>query len=279
MHPRSVALAVLLTALPVAATTEADGLRVDLDVTYVYGEWRWGAFDMRPQAGLAGPEARLILPGDRWSASLRYLTGDFAAVGAIPLADPLFNSRKNYSLDDRRETLAAAQEFRPNRDLSVGLRQRYARYEHSARIELESDQRLYGEGHERTVAESWAVGAGLRLHRPVTARLSIAADAAWYPWVRSEISGEYDYDMLYRPERLDERWFGRFEPTGWRAGLDISWALASLPATLSAGLLYERFAGDDGGDSGWLADYLAGDSRDWQTDRLLGLTLRAGFSF
>jgi len=268
----------VLCALFVPLPSLAAQMQFDVDVRYLYGDWHWGDSQMRSATGLAGPEARFIL-GDRWSARLTYLTGDFAAVGAVPLDDPVYHSRRNYSLDDRRETLDAAFEFHPLPFLTAALIYRFARYEHASRIELDSDQRLYGEGLESTVAELSAWGLGVRSRIRLVEGLHLGGEAAWFPRVRTEASGRYQFTMLYRSDRLDERWYGQFEPTGLRAGAEITYDLDVLPATLATGYLVERFDDDDARREGWLSDYLAGGGRDWRKDHLQGVTLRAGFHF
>lgn len=270
------ALAGLLRA---PAWGAAPDLRLDVDVLYLYGRWRWGDFEMNSEAGLAGPQARLSLLEGRWSARAAYLTGDFAAVGAVPLDDPLYHSRKNYDLDDRRETFEAALEYRPRPVAGVALVYRFARYDHEARVELDSDQRAYGDGVEETVAESSAWGLAVRSRLPAVLGFRVEAEVAWFPRVRTEASGHYGYTMYYRTDRLDERWYARFEPTGLRGVVEVAYPLRLLPATLSLGLLHERFADDDAVRRGWLTDYLASGGRDWRKDRLQGVALRAGFRF
>ena len=267
-----------LLCVPWRAPAEAPILQLHVDVRYLYGNWRWGGVESRSVAGLAGPQARLAIGEGRWSVRVAYLTGDFAAVGAIPLDDPVYHSRKNYDLDDRRETFDAALEFRPKPGLCVALVYRFARYEHAARIELDSDQRLYGDGLESTVAESAAWGVALRPEIPLLRGLRFEGEVAWFPRVRTEASGRYEYTMFYRSDRLDERWYDRFEPTGLRVGAEITYPLTILPASLSAGYLYERFDAS-AHTTGWLSDYLVSGGRDWREDRFQSVTLRAGFRF
>ncbi len=268
-----------LFCVPLRAPAETPVLQFDVDVRYLYGDWHWGGVEMRSVAGLAGPQARLAIDEGRWSAQVAYLTGDFAAVGAIPLDDAVYHSRKNYDLDDRRETFDAAFEFRPRPELAVALVYRFARYEHAARIELDSDQRLYGDGLESTVAESAAWGVAVRPQVPLLRRLRLEGEVAWFPRVRTEASGRYEYTMFYRSDRLDERWYDRFEPTGLRVAAEITYPLSVLPATLSAGYLHERFDDTSAHSTGWLSDYLASGARDWRKDRFQSVTLRAGFRF
>jgi hypothetical protein len=268
----------LLGLLSLPAAAPAGELQFDVDVRYLYGDWRWGDAKMRTEAGVAGPEARLVF-ADLWSARLSYLTGDFAAVGAVPLADPVYHSRRNYDLSDRRETFDAALEFRPIKSLGIALVYRFARYEHDAVIQLDSDQRLYGEGVESTIAELSAWGLAARSELPLVHGLRLLSEAAWYPYARTEASGHYEFNMLFRPDSLDERWYGRFEPTGLRATVEIRHELSSLPATISAGWLHERFDDAAAKQSDWLSDYLVGGGRDWRKDYLQGVTLRAGFHF
>jgi hypothetical protein len=263
-----------------AAVTASPDVRLDVGVRYLYGDWRWGAFKMNSEAGMAGPQARLAILGGRWAMRVAYLTGDFAAVGAIPLDDPLYHSRKNYAVDDRRETFDGALEFRPLPAFGAALVYRFARYEHTARIVLDSDQRAYGEGLESTIAESSAWGLAARSELPPVRGFRITGELAWFPRVHTESSGRFAYTMSQRADQLDERWYDRFSPTGLRGVAEVNYAFNILPATLSAGYLYERFDDDEALREDWLTDYLAGGAgRDLRQDLLQGVTLRAGFRF
>jgi hypothetical protein len=281
--PKHVSLALLgalflLSLFPLQAVGQGP-LRLQVDVRYYYGRWQWGELAMRPRAGMAGPDVRLEL--GHWALYTAYLSGEFTAVGAWPLADPFFHSRKNYKLADDREEFELGLEYRPFSWAGVALVYKFVQYDLLADVELNSDQRRYGTGQEQALDEAGGLGLGLRLRLPLGQRLALGSDLFYFPRLRAEAAGAYQYRMLYRSGGLDERWFGRAKVRGFKVRGELTYALSALPISLSVGYFHQLLEEGDPSPLGWLETYLGGQTQDrcWLEDRFEGFTGRMGFSF
>ena len=264
-----------------AAGKSGRDMQLAVDVRYYYGDWQWGDFKMTPRAGMAGPDLRLELQGGRLSVGTAYLSGNFAAVGAVALDDPLFHSRKNFDLVDNREEFAVDLEYRPSSYAGIVLMYRLGQYDLSSTVELNSDQRLYGTGREEVINETKGWGVGLRSKLPLRRGLVLSGEFVYFPSVAAEAAGTYQYQMLYNTSGLDERWFGRSDLRGFKSRGELTYSLATVPISLSAGYFYQLLVDRDTAQTGWVEAYLAGQtrSRNWLDDRFRGFTARAGFSF
>ena len=255
--------------------------RLSAEVRYFYGRWQWGDFEMSPQAGMAGPELRLVLREGKVNAGAAYLSGNFVGVGATPLDDVRYHSRKDFDLADNREEFTFSLEYRPLSYGGVVAVWRLARYDLDAQVELNSDQRRYGSGREQAHNEARGLGFGLRPRVPLGHRLALNGEGLYFPGLHSEAAGRYQYQVVYRAEALDERWFGKRQVRGFSGWGELSYALQAVPVTVAAGFFYQRLNGRQLPPAGWLEDYLRGQTRDrsWLRDRFYGFTARAGFRF
>jgi hypothetical protein len=255
--------------------------RLSAEVRYFYGRWQWGDFEMSPQAGVAGPELTLELLGGKLNAGAAYLSGDFIGVGATPLDDVRYHSRKDFDLADNREEFTLSLEYRPWPYAGAVGVWRLARYDLDAQVELNSDQRHYGSGRERAHNEARGFGFGLRPRMPLGKRLALAGEALYFPGLQGQAAGRYQYEVVYRAESLDERWFGEEEVRGFSAWGEVSYTLQAVPATVAGGFFYQRLKGRHQPPAGWLEDYLRGQTQDrsWLQDRFYGFRARAGFRF
>lgn len=260
---------------------EAPLVRLSVDVRYYYGRWQWGEFKMTPRAGMAGPDLRLELQEGRWALRAAYLSGDFAAVGATPLQDAVYGSRKNFRLTDNREEFEVGLEFHPRRWIGGALVYKLVQYDLVVDVELNSDQRLYGSGREQVVDEAWGWGVGLLPRLPLGRSLAVHGEIFYFPRLTARGAGTYQYEMLYNRGRLDERWFGRTSVHGFRGQMELIYALARVPVSFSLGYFYQFLDAREAAAEGWLEAYLAGQTqaRTWREDRFHGVTARAGFSF
>jgi hypothetical protein len=264
-----------------AVGQKAHSVRLFADVRYYYGHWQWGDFKMIPRAGMAGPNLRLELKEGLLAAFATYLSGDFAAVGAMPLSDPIFNSRKNYELIGNREEFEVGLEFRPWLYAGFALVYKLAQCDLVTDVELNSDQRQYGTGREQVVDEAWGWGVGFLPQVPLKGGLMLRGEFFYFPRFRAKGAGTYQYEMLYNSDRLDERWFGRVGVHGFRTHGELAYALAKIPISFSLGYFYQALVEREPVRDGWLELYMAGQTqvRSWLEDRFHGITVRAGFSF
>ncbi|MDP6701386.1 MAG: hypothetical protein QGH25_17175 [Candidatus Latescibacteria bacterium] len=272
----------LLPSLPAtAADRSARAVQLAVDVRYYYGHWQWGDFNMTPRAGMAGPDLRLEFQGGRLSVGTTYLSGNFAAVGAVALDDPLFHSRKNFDLVDNREEFSIDLEYRPVRYAGLVLMYRLGQYDLSSTVDLNSDQRLYGRGREQATNEARGWGVGLRAKLPLRRSLVFSGEFIYFASVAAEAAGTYQYQMLYNNSGLDERWFGRSDLRGFKGRGELTYSLKTVPISLAAGYFYQLLVDRDAARTGWVEAYLAGQTqgRNWLDDRFRGFTARAGFSF
>ncbi len=255
--------------------------RLSAEVRYFYGRWQWGDFEMSPQAGMAGPELRLELLGGKVKAGAAYLSGNFVGVGATPLEDIRYHSRKDFDLADNREEFTFSLEYRPLTYAGAVAVWRLARYDLDAQVELNSDQRRYGTGREQAHNEARGFGFGLRPRLPLGSHLALNGEVLYFPGLHSEAAGRYQYQVVFREEALDERWFGKGRVRGFSSWGELSYALQAVPVTVAAGFFYQRLNGRKLPPAGWLEDYLRGQTRDhsWLRDRFYGFTARAGFRF
>lgn len=255
--------------------------RLTAEVRYFYGRWQWGDFEMAPQAGMAGPQLRLELLDGQVAAGASYLSGDFAGVGATALDDPRYHSRKDFDLADNREEFTLSLEYRPWTHAGAVAVWRLARYDLDAQVELNSDQRHYGSGREQAHNEARGLGFGLRPRVPLAGRLALNGEFLYFPGLQSEAAGRYQYQVVYREEGLDERWFGEKKVRGFSGWGELVCDLRAVPVTVAAGFFYQRLKGRQLPPAGWLEDYLRGQTRDrsWLRDRFYGFTARAGFRF
>lgn len=255
--------------------------RLTAEVRYFYGRWQWGDFEMAPQAGMAGPQLRLELLNGKLAAGASYLSGDFVGVGATPLGDERYHSRKDFDLADNREEFTLSLEYRPWVYAGAVAVWRLARYDLDAQVELNSDQRRYGSGREQAHNEARGLGLGLRPRVPLAGRLALNGEFLYFPGLQSEAAGRYQYQVVYREESLDERWFGEEEVRGFSGWGELVCDLRAVPVTVAAGFFYQRLKGRQLPPPGWLEDYLRGQTRDrsWLRDRFYGFTARAGFRF
>ena len=275
-------LPILLAAAAGSATGGDEGrMRLDVDVRFYYGQWHWGDYEMTPRAGQAGPDLRLHLPGDRWSLGTSYLSGDFSAAGAAPLVDPVFRSRKNFAVEDGREELMLDLEYRPFDWLGLAAVYRFSQYELVSEVQLNSDQRFYGTGIEHVVNEARGWGMSMRPRLPVHRALTLSGEVTFFPELKGEAAGRYQYQMLFNDSELDARWFGRSAPRGFTGRGELTYALSEIPISLSAGFFYQQLHDRRPSGSGWMEDHLGGQtqSRSWLDDDFRGLTTRAGFGF
>ena len=268
-------------AVQAAAEQKTRLARLSVDVRYYYGRWQWGDFKMTPRAGMAGPDLRLELQEGRWVALASYLSGSFAAVGAMSLSDPTFNSRKNFELADSRDEFEVGLEFHPWPQAGFALIYKLVQYDLAVDVELNSDQRHYGTGREQVVDEAWGWGVGFLPRLPLKFGLSLRGEFFYFPRLTAKGAGIYQYEMFYNSDRLDERWVGRVDVHGFRARGELTYALAKIPISLSLGYFYQSLAQRDPAQEGWLELYLAGQTqaRSWLEDRFHGITVRAGFTF
>ena len=255
--------------------------RLTAEVRYFYGRWQWGDFEMAPQAGMAGPQLRLEVLGGKVAAGAAYLSGDFAGVGATALDDERFHSRKEFDLVDKREEYTLSLEYRPWQWAGAVAVWRLARYDLEAEVELNSDQRRYGSGREQAHNEARGLGVGLRPRVPLAGRLVLAGEWLYFPGLQGEAAGRYEYQVVYREEALDERWFGRTKVRGFSGWGEVAYELRAVPVTVAAGFFYQRLKSRQPPSAGWLEDYLRGQTgnRSWLQDRFYGFTARAGFRF
>jgi len=264
-----------------ARAAETGLARLSAEVRYFYGRWQWGDFEMSPQAGMAGPELRVEVLGGKLNGSAAYLSGHFIGVGATSLDDPRYHSRKNFDLADDREEFTFGLEYRPLTSAGVVVVWRLARYDLDAEVELNSDQRRYGSGREQAHNEARGFGFGLRPRLPLGHRLALNGEFLYFPALQSEAAGRYQYQVVYREEHLDERWFGERRVRGFSVWGELSYGLRAVPVTVAAGFFYQGLEGSNVPPAGWLEDYLRGQTRDrsWLRDRFFGFTARAGFRF
>ena len=264
-----------------AAEEKGRPVQLSVDVRYYYGRWQWGDFKMTPRAGMAGPDLRLELQEGRWALFATYLSGDFAAVGAMPLSDPVYHSRKNFELTSSREEFETGLEFHPWSYAGLALVYKLAQYDLVADVELNSDQRYYGTGREQVIDEAWGWGIGFLPQVPLRRGLLLRGEFFYFPRLTAKAAGTYQYDMLYNSDRLDERWFGRVDVRGFRGRGELTYALAKIPISFSLGYFYQSLAEWKPVREGWLELYLAGQTqaRSWLKDRFHGVTIRAGFTF
>jgi len=264
-----------------AAGQKKRPVQLAVDVRYYYGRWQWGDFKMTPRAGMAGPNLRLELQEGRWAGFATYLSGDFVAVGATPLSDPIFHSRKNYELTDSREEFEVGLEFHPWAYTGFALVYKLAQYDLVIDVELNSDQRHYGTGREQVVDEAWGWGVGLLPAVPLRGDLVLRGEFFYFPSLRAKGAGTYQYEMLYNSDRLDERWFSRVDVHGFRVCGELTYGLAQIPISFSLGYFYQALLEREAALEGWLELYLVGQTqtRGWLEDRFHGITVRAGFSF
>jgi len=272
---------ILLTDSGAAGSVDARWVQLAVDVRYYYGRWQWGDFKMTPRAGMAGPDLRLELQEGRWVLSAYYLSGDFAAVGATPLADPVYHSRKNFELTGNREDFEVGVEFHPWSRAGIALIYKLVQYDLVTDVDLNSDQRLYGSGREQVVDEAWGWGIGLLPRVPLGRGFTAGGEIFFFPTLTTKAAGSYRYDMLFNSDRLDERWFGRTEVSGFRCRFEFAYELPKVPISLSLGYFFQRLADRDSGTRGWLEEYLAGQTQtqSWEEDLFQGVTARAGFTF
>jgi len=276
------AFSLLFLAGSAAAAPKRWGeVRLSVDVRYYYGRWQWGDFKMTPRAGMAGPDLRLELLGGRGAVYGTYLSGSFAAVGATPLEDPLYRSRKNFELADSREEFEVGLEFLPWPYAGIAVAYKLAQYDLVADVELNSDQRLYGTGREQVVSEAWGWGIGLLPRVPLRYGLIFDGEFFFFPRLTAKAAGTYQYQMLYNRASLDERWYGRVGVHGFRGRGEFTYALAKVPISLSLGYFFQLLVEREPSQDGWLEAYLAGQTqaRSWLEDRFHGVTARAGFTF
>jgi hypothetical protein len=285
MRPSTLVFALAALALPGGPARAAEApprpARLTAEVRYFYGRWQWGDFEMAPEAGMAGPQLRLEVLGGRLAAGASYLSGDFAGVGATALDDPRYHSRKDFDLSDKREEFTLGLEYRPWAYAGAVAVWRLARYDLGAEVELNSDQRRYGGGTERAHNEARGLGFGLRPRLPLAGRLAFDGEFLYFPGLQSEAAGSYEYQVVYREEQLDERWFGEAKVRGFSAWGELVRELRAVPVTLAAGFFYQRLKSRQPPPAGWLENYLRGQTRDrsWLRDRFYGFTARAGFRF
>ncbi|MBI2503023.1 MAG: hypothetical protein HYW07_07280 [Candidatus Latescibacteria bacterium] len=251
------------------------------EVRYFYGRWQWGDFEMAPQAGMAGPELRLEVLGGKVAAGASYLSGNFVGVGATPLDDARYHSRKDFDLADNREEFTFSLEYCPWPYGGAVAVWRLARYDLDAQVELNSDQRRYGTGREQAHNEARGFGFGLRPRVPLGSRLGLNGEFLYFPGLHSEAAGRYQYQVVYREEGLDERWFGERQVRGFSGWGELCYGLRAVPVTVAAGFFYQRLSARQLPPEGWLEEYLGGQTRDrsWLRDRFYGFTARAGFRF
>ncbi len=273
-----------LLSLATARGAQAAGprlARLSAEVRYFYGQWQWGDFKMAPQAGMAGPDLRLELLNGRLAMGAAYLSGSFAGVGATPLDDPRYHSRKDFDLADDREEFTLGLEYSPWPHGGVVLVWRLARYDLDAEVELNSDQRRYGTGREQAHNEARGLGIGLRPRLPLWGGLKLRGEFLYFPDLAAEAAGRYQYQVVYRQEGLDERWFGRARARGFSGSGELSYELSAVPISVAAGFFYQRLEARRLPPEGWLENYLQGQTRDqsWLADRFSGFTARAGFQF
>ncbi|MCC7263899.1 MAG: hypothetical protein IT369_15410 [Candidatus Latescibacteria bacterium] len=277
-----VALGLLVLADGSAPAAEAPRpVRLSAEVRYYYGRWQWGGFSLAPQAGMAGPQLRLELLGGKLAAGAAYLSGDFTGVGATALDDARFHSRKEFDLADNREQFTLSLEYRPWAYGGVVVVWRLARYDLDAAVQLISDQRHYGSGREQAHNEARGLGLGLRPLVPLVGRLALQGEALYFPGLQNEAAGRYQYQVVYREEALDERWFGRTKVRGLAGQAELVYTLQAVPAQLAAGFFYQHLRSRHLPPAGWLEDYLRGQTGDhnWLRDRFYGFTARAAFRF
>jgi len=265
----------------VAAEADAGGARFSVDVSYCYGRWSWGDATLTPRVGLAGPDVRLELLGGRLILGGAYLSGDYAAVGATRFDDTRYHSHKNYAVEGNREDFEIDLEYRPRSTLGLVLAYKLVQYDLVSHVELESDQRHYGSGREQAVNEAWGFGVGLRPRVSLGRGRILRGEILYYPRLTAEAAGSYRYEMLFRDEGLNERWFGRTHVRGLRAAAEVCYTLQTVPVSFTVGIFTERFDDPDQAPPGWLESYLVGQtqSRVWLDDRVSGLSARAGFCF
>lgn len=280
-YPCALGLCALLLLGTAAAAEGPRRARLSAEVRYFYGRWQWGGFDMAPRAGMAGPDLRLELLGGRLAVDTAYLSGNFAGVGATPLEDPRYHSRKDFDLADEREEFTLSLEYCPIPYGGMALVWRLARYDLAAQVELNSDQRRYGTGREQAHNEARGLGIGLRPRLPLKGGLGLRGEFLYFPRLRGEAAGRYQYQLVFREEGLDERWFGRTRVRGFSGWGELSYALSAIPICVAAGLFYQRLEARQLPPGGWLENYLKGQTRDqsWLADRFYGFTARAGFRF
>lgn len=255
--------------------------RLSAEVRYYYGRWHWGEFSLAPQAGMAGPQLRLEVWEGKLVAGAAYLSGDFAGVGATPLDDDRFHSRKEFDLADQREEFTFSLEYRPWAYAGAVAVWRLARYDLDAAVELNSDQRHYGSGREQAHNEARGIGVGVRPHLPLASRLALDGELLYFPGLQGEAAGRYEYQVVYREEGLDERWFGRTKVRGLAGQAELAYQLRAVPVTVAAGFFYQRLKSRRLAPAGWLEEYLRGQTgdRSWLLDRFYGFTARAAFRF
>jgi hypothetical protein len=256
-------------------------VQLAVDIRYYYGQWNWGDFKMAPRAGIAGPNLRLELLGSRLTLTSAYQSGNFSATGATALDDISFHSRKNFTLRDSRELFEIGLEYRLHSTLALAVTYVSTQYDLKANVDLNSDQRLYGSGTETAINETKGLGLGIRPHLKLQRNLSFNGEAIYFPRLKAEAAGTYQYQLFYRDGNLDERWFGETDIDGFKLRGEITYGLIDMPITLSAGYFYQRFEEIDANDAGWLDEYLLGQSRNrsWRSDQFHGFTARAGFVF